>query len=85
MQWRYVTPSLQEELDVVDAAFSQLPWFESNARDAFRWEVKNYLFFECGLLGDVLHEGPSAVILEDVRRGWRLEVQAGDGQAVTYW
>lgn len=84
VEWRCASPSLQKELNLADAAFRQLDYFVSDAKDAIRWELYHYLYIESECLDDVLHNGASVEILEDGGRGWRFEVHAEDGAAVTY-
>ena len=79
--WHLETPSLREELDRVDAALGQLPSvvleYESYSVFCNEFYSDMYDNTNYALLNDVLHDGPSAVILEDAGRGWRLEVHAG--------
>lgn len=89
MEWVCLTPSIHFKVhdNCVDRALDELSISESTDFDtyhALHRELYSYLHTKSDCLNDVLHEGPSVVILEDAGRGWRLEVQASNGRAVTF-
>lgn len=67
-----------------DVALRELEKLGLDAYDALSWEIFNFVYNKSDSLNDVLHKGPSVVVVHEGERGWRLEVQASDGRAVTY-